>query len=175
MWRLGADPRILSNQVYVNAKGLLMVHKPSAEQENRDFLGDDELHIAVQAARAEPVRYELASSDKALLVYGTVVPFPLKDTDRGCQLEVRLALSDATAVLISADGLPANAEIPFQLLSADKQETGKFSVNAKGHAVETRILSMGGKDRGKLTVTLSRTECSVSVEIPLGEGNSHPL
>ncbi len=175
MWRLGADARILSNQVYVNAKGLLMVHKPSPEQENSDFVGDAELHFAVQAARAEPVRYALASTDKALLVYGTVVPFPLTDNDRGCELEVRLALSDATAVLIYADGLPANKEIPFQKLSADKPETGKFSVNAQGHAVETEILSTVGKDKGTLKVSLAVPECSVAVEIPWGEGSYHPL
>jgi hypothetical protein len=175
MWRLGADPRILSNQVYVNAKGLLMVHKASPEQEKSNFVGDAEFHLAVQAARAEPVRYALASSDKAILVYGTVVPFPLTDTDRSCQLEVRLAHSDATAVLIYADGLPANAEIPFQMLSADKPETRKFSVNAQGHAVETGILSTSGKDRAMLKVTLSSTECSVAVEISWGEGSSHPL
>jgi hypothetical protein len=67
VWKIGSDPRILSNQIYVNAKGLLMAHKPRPEQENSDFLGDDEFHLAVQAARAEPVRYALASSDKHFL------------------------------------------------------------------------------------------------------------
>jgi len=172
VWRLGSDPRILSNQVYVNAKGLLMAHKPSPEQENSDFVGDAELQISVQAVQAEPVRYALASSDKALLVYGTVVPFPLTDTDRGCQLEVRLAHSDATAVLIYADGLPANAEIPFKLLSADKPEMGKFRVNSQGHAVETGILSTSGNDRGMLKVSLAVPECSATVEIPWGKGSS---
>jgi hypothetical protein len=121
------------------------------------------------------VRFALASSDKELLVSGTVVPFPREDTDRGCRLEVRLAQPDGSAVLISADGLPANAEIPFQLLTADEPGTGKFIANAQGHAVTTDYPSANGKDRGSLRVSLAIPECSVAVEIPWGKGSYHPL
>jgi hypothetical protein len=175
VWKIGSDPHTLPGEVYINAKGLLMKKKPNQEQENSDFVGDDELQLAVQAARAEPVRYALTSSNKEILVYGTVVPFPSEDIDRDCRLEVRLAQPDATAVLVYADGLPANTVVPFQMLSDDKPETGKFSVNAQGHAVETGILPTGVKEIGTLKVTLSSTECSVAVEIPWGEGSYHPL
>ncbi len=175
VWKIGSDPHVLSSDVYVNAKGLLMVHKPSPEQENSDFVGDDELQLAVQAARGEPVRYALASTDKELLISGTVVPFPLEDTDRGCRLEVRLAMPDASAVLIYADGLPANAKIPFQMVSAGEPETGKFNVNAQGHAVTTDLPFVYGRDSGSLRVTLVTTECSIAVEVPWGKGSYHPL
>jgi len=175
VWKIGSDPQIISKKVYVNAKGLLMVRKPGPEQEDSDFVGDDEFHLAVQAARAVPVRYALASTDKELLVYGTVVLLPLEDTDRGCRLEVRRALPDASAVLIYADGLPANAEIPFQLLTGGEPGTGKFSVNAQGHAVTTGFPSLGGKENGSLRVTLTTTECSLEVELPWGKGSYHPL
>jgi len=175
VWKIGSDPHTLSSGVYVNAKGLLMTHKPRPEQEYSDFLGDDEYHLAVQAARAEPVRYALASTDKQLFVSGTVVPFPREDTDRGCRLEVRLAEPDGRAVLIYADGLPANAEIPFQQLTADDTRTGKFSVNAQGHAVTTVYPTASGKDRGSLRVSLAIPECSVAVEIPWGAGSYRQL
>jgi hypothetical protein len=174
-WKIGSEPHTLSGNIYVNAKGLLMVHKPRPEQENSDFLGDDEFHLNVQAARAEPVRFALASSDKEFLVYGTVVPFPREETDRSCRLEVRLAQPDASAVLIYADGLPANSEIPFKLLTADEPESGKFSANAQGQAVTTDYPTANGKDRGSLRVSLAIPECSVSVEIPWGKGSYHPL
>ena len=175
VWRIGSDPRILSNNVYVNAKGLLMVHQPRPEQEESDFLGDEEFQLTVQAARAEPVRYAFTSSDRELLVYGTVVPFPLTDNDRGCRLEVRLAVPDATAVLLYADGLAANTEIPFQLLTADETGTGKFSVNAQGHAVASNFPSSGGKENGSVRVNLTTTGCSLAVEFPWGRGSYHPL
>jgi hypothetical protein len=175
VWKIGADPQIVFRDVYVNAKGLLMVHKPSPEQENSDFVGDDELHLAVQAAQAEPVRYMLTSSDKELIVYGTVVPFPIEKTDGACQLEVRIALPDAIAVLIYVDGLPANAVIPFQLISAGETETRKFNVNAQGHAVMNEYPAVKGRESGSLRVTLATTDCSVAVDIPWGPGSYHPL
>ncbi len=175
VWKIGSDPHILSGDVYVNAKGLLMMHKPRPEQEDSDFIGGNELLLAVQAARGEPVRYALASTDKELLISGTVVPFPLEDTDRGCRLEVRLALPDARAVLISVDGLPANTEIPFQMVSAGEPETGKFSVDAQGHAVTTDLPSVYGRDSGSLRVTLVTAACSTAVEVPWGKGSYHPL
>jgi hypothetical protein len=175
IWKIGSDPHTLSGNVFVNAKGLLMLHKPRPEQEDSDFVGDDEFHLATEAARGEPVRYALASTDKALFISGTVVPFPIEDTNNGCRLEVRLALPDATAVLIYADGLPANAETPFQLVSAGKQETRKFSVDAQGHAVTADLHFASGGDKGSLRVTLSTTVCSAAVEIPWGKGSYHPL
>jgi hypothetical protein len=175
VWRIGTAPRILSNEVYVNAKGLLMVHKPSPEQEDSDFVGQDEFQLVVQAAQAEPVRYALASSDKKFLIYGTMVPFPLADTDRGCKLEVRLAQTDATAVLIYADGLPANAEIPFQLLTGGESKTEKFSVDAQGHAVTAGFPSLDRNENGSLRVNLTTTKCSVAVDLPWGEGSYRPM
>jgi hypothetical protein len=175
VWRLGADPHVHSSGIYINSKGLLMVHKPSPDQKNSNFAGEDELHIAVQAARAEPIRYALSSSDKALLVYGTLVPFPREDTDRGCRLEVRLALPNAMAVLVYAEGLPANTVVPFQLFSGDTQETRQLSVNAQGHAVTTEFPAAYVKNRGLLKLKVATPECSVSVDIPWGEGSYHPL
>ncbi len=175
VWKIGSDPHILSNNVYVNAKGLLMARKPSPEQENSDFLGDNEFQLAVQAAQAEPVRYALTSSDKELLVYGTLVPFPLEGNDRGCRLEVRLAVPDGGAVLIYADGLPANTGIPFQMLSVGEPMTGKFSVNAQGHAVTPEFPALAGMERNSLRVTLTTPECSVAIELPWGKGSYHPL
>jgi hypothetical protein len=166
VWKVGSEPHLLSSGIYVNAKGLLMVHKPHPEQLNSDFVGGDEFHLDVQAAQAEPVRYSLTSTDKEILVYGTVVPFPREDTDRGCQLEVRLALSDASAVLIYADGLPANTVVPFQLLSVGDPETRKFNVNTQGHAVSTVFPSSYGKESSSLKVTLTTAECSVAVDLP---------
>lgn len=169
VWRIGSEPRPVPGDVYVNGKGLLMKHKPSPGQEDSDFVGDDELHLAVQAAHGEPIRYALASSDKQLLIDGTVVPFPLADQGQGCRLEVRLAMPDADAVLISADGLPANTDVPFQLVSAGVTDTGSFHADAQGHAVTMALPFVADLDRGSLRVTLVIKECSTAVEVPWGK------
>jgi len=169
VWRIGSDPHSVPGDVYVNTKGLLMVRKPSQSQEDSDFVGDDELHLAVEAAQGEPIRYALASSDKQLIISGTLVPFPLEGKGQGCRLEVRLAMPDADAVLISADGLPANADVPVQLVSAGVAETGVFHADAQGHAVTTDLPFVGGQDRGTLRVALVTKECSTEVDVPWGK------
>jgi hypothetical protein len=127
----------------------------------------------VQAARGEPIRYALASSDKQLFISGTLVPFPLVDQGQGCRLEVRLAMPDADAVLISADGLPANADVPLQLVSAGVAETGSFHADAQGHAVTTDLPFVANLDSGSLRVTLVTQNCSAAVEIPWGKKSYH--
>jgi hypothetical protein len=176
MWRIGSDPHILSNEIYVNAKGLLMVHKPRPEEEESDFAGGNELQLFVSAARGDAVRYSLASADRQLLIFGTLVPFPLRDADdRGCLLEVRLVQPDARVVLISADGLPPSTEVPFQMVTSDVPDTEKFNTNAQGHAVTAGVVFVEGKDRGSLRVTLDTKDCSTAVEIPWGKGSYKPL
>jgi hypothetical protein len=169
VWRIGSEPRQIPGDIYLNAKGLLMVHKPKPGQEDSDFVGDDELHLAVQAAQGEPIRYALASSDKQIIIDGTVVPFPLEDQGQGCRLEVRLATPNADAVLISADGLPANADVPIQLVSGGATETGSFHTDAQGHAVTTDLPNASNLDSGSLRVTLATQECSTAVEVLWGK------
>jgi hypothetical protein len=173
VWRIGSEPRSVPGDVYVNDKGLLMVHKPKPGQEDSDFVEDDELHLNVQAARGEPIRYALASSDKQIIIDGTVVPFPLADQGQGCRLEVRLATPEADAVLISADGLPANTDVPIQLVSAGVPETGSFHADAQGHAVTTDRPFVANLDRGSLKVALATQECSTAVEVPWGKKSYH--
>jgi hypothetical protein len=173
VWRIGSDPRQIPGEIYVNAKGLLMVHKPKPSQEDSDFVGDDELHMTVQAAQGEPIRYALESSDKQLLIAGTMVPFPLADQSQGCRLEVRLATPEADAVLISADGLPANTDVPIQLVSAGETDAGSFHADAQGHAVTTDLPFVANLDRGSLRVALATPECSAAVEVPWGKKSYH--
>ncbi|MGA3009410.1 MAG: hypothetical protein ABSD72_04045 [Terracidiphilus sp.] len=168
-WRIGSEPRPVPGDVYVNGKGLLMVHKPKPGQEDSDFVEDDELHLNVQAARGEPVRYALTSSDKQIVIDGTVVPFPLEANGNGCRLEVRLGAPDADGVLISADGLPANADVPFQLVSGGVADAASFHADAQGHAVTMGLPFVGGDDLGFLRVTLVTQGCSAAVEVPWGK------
>lgn len=176
VWKIGSDLQILAGEVYVNAKGLLMVHKPRPDQETKDSVEDaDELDLAVQAARGEPIRFVLASTDGSLIIPGTVVPFPIEGKDKNCRLEIRLATPSAEAILIYADGLPPNADVPFQSNSAGELEQAKFSANANGHAVTADLPYVDGKESGVLKATLATKDCTVSVEIPWGKGTYHPL
>lgn len=174
-WKIGSDLQVMPVDVYVNAKGLLMAHKPRPDQETKDSVdSDDEIDLAVEAARGEPIRFVLISTDKELLVPGTLVPFPIESRAGNCRLEVRLALPDAEAVLLYADGLPPNTDVPIQSVSAGDTESSEFGVNAQGHAATIDMPYVDGKDSGTLKVTVATKECSTSVEIPWGKGTYHP-
>lgn len=176
IWKVGADIQILPAEVYVNARGLLMDHKPRPDQENKDSVEEeDELDLALQAAHGEPIRVVLASADGKVMIPGTIVPFPIESKDKNCRLEIRLASPDAEAILIYADGLPPNTEVPFQSVSAGEAGQGKFTVNASGHAATADLPYVEGKASGVVKETLTTKECSVSVEIPWGKGSYHPL
>lgn len=176
IWKVGAEMQILPTDVYVNAKGLLMDHKPRPDQENRDSVEeDDELDLALQAARGEPIRVILATADGKFMVPGTVVPFPIESKDKGCRLEIRLGSPDAETILIYADGLPPNTDVPFQSESAGEVTQAKFSVNANGHAATADLPYVEGKNSGIVKETLTTKDCSVSAEIPWGKGSYHPL
>jgi hypothetical protein len=176
MFKIGQPAQILPGDVYVNAKGLLMANKPQPSQENEDFVdSDDEVDFAIQAARGEPVRFVLATPDGKTLIPGTVVPYPIVSEDHGCRLEMRLALPEGIAVLIYADGLPPNSEIPFQSISEGESHPGVLHTNSAGHAATIDLLYVAGKDMGTLKVTLNTRGCATSVEVPWGKGTYQPM
>jgi len=176
IWKIDSEPQIIADEVYVNAKGLLMANKPRSDQESSSSVdSDDEIDLAIQAARGEPVRFVLATADHKTLIPGTVVPYPIESNGGSCRLEVRLATKDGQAVLIYADGLPPNKEVSFQSISAEQPETAKFTANAHGHAATIDLPYVDGKDSGVLKLTLALEGCNASVEIPWGKGSYHPL
>jgi hypothetical protein len=176
VWKVGTELQVLPTDVYVNTKGLLMDHKPRPDQEDKDSVEEeDELDLAVEAARGEPIRVILATADGKLMVPGTVVPFPIESKDKTCRLEARLASKDGEAILLYVDGLPPNTVVPFETNSAGEVGQGEFTVNANGHAAATDLPYVKGKKSGVVKETLTTNECSVSVEIPWGKGSYKPL
>jgi len=69
---LSVDPR----NIYVNAQGLLMTHRPKPEQEMSLKAPDEEFVLLLMAGSAEPLRSLLSSMDGQLKIFGTLVPRP---------------------------------------------------------------------------------------------------
>jgi hypothetical protein len=156
-----------SNDVYVNARGLVMNHKPKPEEVRSSRLAD-ELEVAPSAAKGEPIRYMLDSLDEELQIVGTLVPHPVEAEDEGCRIEVRIAQPDAEAVLIFVDGIPAKSRIPVVLQSANGAVTQVVIADADGRAVLAGFPHVPNKTQGILKVTAEGTSCLPSVELPWG-------
>lgn len=175
-WKIGSQIQVAYNQVYVNAKGLLMLHRPRPDQQDKDSVDPaDELDPSLQTAAGEPVRYALTASETSLIVPGTVVPNPIEKKDGACRLEARLAMPDAEGVILYADGLEPGTDVPFQAISEGETHPGSFHANAKGHAAAVNLPYVKGKNSGLLKVSIAAKGCSVSIEIPWGKGSYKPL
>jgi hypothetical protein len=162
----------IRDQAYVNAKGLLMESKPRRDQENKEELDEEsEVEVAFVTAHGEPVRFWLISADQKKWYPGTVVPHPIESVDGECRLEARLGFPNAEAVLIYADGLPPNTEVPYQSTSESEAHTSKLTVDAKGHAQTVIFPNVKGQESGVLKVWIENKECTTSVEAPWGKGS----
>ena len=179
IWEIGTmvkDLQIAVPEVYVNAKGLLMTHKPRKDQENKDTVeSDDEIDLALQSARGEPVRLVLSNPKKTLLFIGTIVPYPIESKDGNCRVEARLAEPTGSAIPLYLDGFPANSDVSFDSTSANESMVTTFHTDAHGHAAKFDLPSVIGKDSGVLRESIAAKNCTISIEIPWGNGSYKPF
>jgi hypothetical protein len=169
-WQVGQKLSYGSQEIYVNAQGLLMVHRPTPGQEASFKAPGDELYLAPQANAAEPIRYILSSKDRELSILGTLVPQPVMARDQECTLEVRIAEPDASAVLIVAKGFPASAKIPLVLESEGANANLTMRTDGSGSAEVADFPSVPGKAQGTLKATAEGSDCMPSALLPWGTG-----
>jgi hypothetical protein len=168
---LPQDVQIVSSAAFVNRKGLLLTRKATPDEEDSETVGMDvEFDLGIRAANGEPLRFLLRSKDNKVFIPGTLVPYPIASTDHGCKLEARLAVPEGQAILIYGDGFSPNSEVQVQSDSEGEVKEGKHSVDANGHVQFVDLPSVLGKDSGVLRESISTTNCTVSVNIPWGEG-----
>lgn len=167
-WPIANNLTSDSRDIYVNGQGLLMLHKPSPEQDMSLNVGADEFDVTAVTDSAVPTRYLLSSRDRQLTIYGILVPNPVVTEDKGCKLEVRIAQPDATAVLIVADRFPAKAKIPLVLESEGSSTSQMLTTNAQGHAVMIVFPYVAGIAKGMLRASAEGPGCLPSVDLPWG-------
>jgi len=176
VWRIGTEVQLTPQQVYTNAKGLVMWHAPRPEQENKDSLDSkEEIEVDLKASRGEPIRYILVSPDGKLLFPGTVVPSPVEGTDKSCHMEARLGFPNAEGVLVYIDGLAPGSAVPLQTVSGPETRSPHVIADDKGHAVAVVTPMVAGNNAGVVKISMTIKACSVSVEVPWGDGSYRPL
>jgi hypothetical protein len=176
VWRIGVPVKYTPQQVYTNAKGLVMWHLPLPDQEGKDSLESaDEIEVDLKAARGEPIRYMLASPDGKLFFPGTIVPFPIENKDGNCRLEARLGFPEGEALLVYVDGLAPGAAVPLQSVSQGETHTPNVIADERGHAVAIVAPTVASTNIGVVKISMAIRACSVSVEVPWGKGSYRPF
>jgi len=168
IWLFGHEAEKQPGDLYVNARGLLLTHKPTPEEELSLHVPGGELYVTPQADSAVPVRYEIFSRDDQLRIPGTLVPQPLVSTDNGCRLEARIALPNAAAVLLVADGFPLESKIPLVLESEDQTVNLTMTTDSGGHFILGDFPFVRGKTQGTLKATAEGPDCLPAVTLPWG-------
>jgi hypothetical protein len=176
VWRIGTEVQVTPQQVYTNAKGLVMWHAPRPDEEKKDSLGSkEEIEVDLRASRGEPIRYILVSPDGKFLFPGTVVPYPVESTNNNCHMEARLGFPDADGILVYIDGLTPNSAVPLQVDSGSGTQSPHVIADEKGHAVAVVAPMVPGNNAGVAKISMVIKACSVRVEIPWGDGSYRPL
>ncbi|MGA9670719.1 MAG: hypothetical protein WBQ94_16030 [Terracidiphilus sp.] len=176
VWRIGTDVQLTPQPVYTNAKGLLMWHEPTPREEDKDSLSaKEEIEVDLKVARGEPVRYMLASPDGKLFVPGTVVPYPAEIKSGNCRMEVRLGFPEGEGMLVYVDGLASGAAVPLQTVSGTETHAPHVIADTHGHAVAIVSPTVQGINAGVVKISLNIRACSLSLELPWGDGSYHPM
>ena len=175
VWKIGTyleNMQVISNSAYVNRRGLLMTRKPTADEQDQETVDEKaEFDIGIQAADGEPVRFVLHTKDNKFMEPGTLIPFPITSTDRGCSLEARLAVPEGQAILIFADGFPPDSDLVVRGDSSSEPKESKHRTGITGHVAFIELPFVLGRDAGILKESITTKECSVSINIPWGKGS----
>jgi hypothetical protein len=166
VWRPGQETKSDPGDLYLNARGLLMTHRPRPEEELSLQVPAGEFYITPEGDPAEPVRYDLHSRDNDVSVLGSLVPQPVLALDHGCTLEVRIAQANAAALLFLADGLPSDTQIPLVLESEGETANLMMDTDAGGRAIVADFPYVTGKKQGILKATAEGPDCLPSVSLP---------
>jgi hypothetical protein len=169
-WRVWADQTFKSDpeDIYVNARGLLMTHRPLPQEEWSLQIPGGEFNIMPEAESGMPHRYDICSRDNKLSIPGTLVPQPLAEQDHGCRLEVRIAQPNASAILLVADGFPLESKIPVVLESEGETANLTMDTDDGGHSIVAGFPYVPGKTQGNLKATAEGPDCLPSVTLPWG-------
>lgn len=168
VWQAGDEPKSEPQDIYVNASGLLMTHRPSPAEESSLQVPGGEFLITPDADSAVPIRYEIVSRDNQFSMSGTLVPRPVASVDQGCSLEARVAEPHAEAVLLVADVFPPDSKIPLVLESEGQTANLTMDIDSTGHSIVAAFPFVQGKTHGMLKVTAEGPNCLPSVTLPWG-------
>lgn len=173
-WTVGESLQSVTDDVWVNDRGLLMCSKPAKEQLNADSVPtENEVDFVVQAGRGEPKRFALISEDHRTIIPGTLVPYPLEAKDKTCSVQALLASPQGEAFLLEGSGFAPQVEVKLDSVSAGEHQTGAFQSSPTGQLTTTVFPFVEGKDRGIAEIHLSTPDCSLNVKLPWGKDSYH--
>jgi len=72
------------------------------------------------------------------------------------------------------DGLAPNSAVPLQTVSGSVTQSPNVIADGKGHAVAVVAPMVAGNNAGVVKISMTIKACSVSVDVPWGDGSYRP-
>jgi len=130
---------------------------------------NDPVEPILLAAKGEPKRFGLISSDGQNKAFVSVTPFPIEGKDRGCSVDVTLLLAHGEAVLIHGAGFQSNATVNVVTQSENEKASGDLKSDSNGEVYYIELPYVKGKTDGQAQVTLTSQACAPSVSYKWGK------
>ncbi|HEY1809402.1 MAG TPA: hypothetical protein VGG42_12620 [Acidobacteriaceae bacterium] len=105
----------------------------------------------------KPVRVGAATS---------MVPYPMKGTDKGCTLQVIRGMKNAGMVLVDGDGFPKDTSLKVDTVTTGQSRVLTVRTDAQGHFTMATLPALEGKDEGDTTVHMGGEVQAPSLETP---------
>ena len=130
---------------------------------------NDPIDLKFIAAKGEPKRLSLISSDGQAKAFVSVVPFPIVGSDRGCSVEAILLFRNAEAVLLHGYGFEPNSTVHHKTISEGEMHEGDEKVDENGVFYTAELPYVQGKVNGTAKVTMQSKKCNPSVSYDWGK------
>ena len=168
-WNLGKKPQKGVEGVSFDKRGVLVCSGKPGSCVGKGT--DAPINIKTTAALGEPKRFAVASRDGRVAGFVEAMPFPIKASDKNCQLSVVREAPQAEEVAVRASGFT-----PYEMLTV----TGTLGPDNTMHGptaasdgtwqaiIGTKAF---GQDSGVATIKVAGKGCAVAVNFQWGEGS----
>lgn len=120
--------------------------------------------------KTEPIRIALVSDDdQHLRAVVNFVPISNRVTDKGCSLESVMLAPNSSLVALQGSGFKPAAKLTLLSESEGERHDGPLNADADGNLYFAMGQGVKGKEQGTTKLTVSSSECSLSLTLRWGK------
>jgi hypothetical protein len=136
---------------------------------------DDPINLKTTAILGEPKQFGIISPDGSVAGFVDAIPFPIETTDKGCKLSVVRMSPLAEFVVARATGFSSGEKLTVTTHSGPEGATLNEAADSSGNWTTVIGTQVKGQSKGKASLSIKGTSCSVSASFDWGIGSNHPL
>jgi hypothetical protein len=129
----------------------------------------DPIDIKLVAAKGQPVRLALISSDGQLKAFTGIILFPITGSDRGCSIEAIRLTQNAEAVLLEGTGFAPSSDAHIRSSSEGESQETVVKADENGGIEQIQLPYVSGKANGITTVNVTSRKCNPSLSYNWGK------